>query len=138
MFRFFRQSRLGGKRLMSVGDLPPPPRRISGIAQTAGWIAGAVLGTAAVAAGFYAFDEYFREQNANAGTATRSRPMGELKIGGSFELTDQDGKRRSSSEFKGKYMLIYFGFANCPDFVICLSLLLMISKINNSVIIFSF
>jgi protein SCO1/2 len=36
-------------------------------------------------------------------------------VGGSFMLTDQSGQSRSDAEFRGKLMLIYFGFTHCPD-----------------------
>ena len=36
-------------------------------------------------------------------------------IGGSFALTDQDGRPRSDADFRGKLMLVYFGFTYCPD-----------------------
>ena len=36
-------------------------------------------------------------------------------IGGPFTLTDQHGKMRSDAEFRGKLMIIYFGYAFCPD-----------------------
>jgi len=36
-------------------------------------------------------------------------------IGGPFQLTDQNGRKRSSDEFRGKLMAIYFGFTYCPD-----------------------
>jgi protein SCO1/2 len=36
-------------------------------------------------------------------------------IGAPFTLIDQDGHRRSSADFSGRYMLIYFGYAQCPD-----------------------
>lgn len=36
-------------------------------------------------------------------------------VGGPFTLIDQNGATRSDSEFRGKLMLIYFGYTNCPD-----------------------
>jgi protein SCO1/2 len=36
-------------------------------------------------------------------------------IGGPFTLTDHTGRRRSDTEFRGKLMLIYFGYTFCPD-----------------------
>ena len=37
------------------------------------------------------------------------------EFGGSFSLTDQYGKRRADTDFRGKYMLIFFGYTYCPD-----------------------
>ncbi|MCP1841631.1 cytochrome oxidase Cu insertion factor (SCO1/SenC/PrrC family) [Bradyrhizobium sp. USDA 4524] len=36
-------------------------------------------------------------------------------VGGPFALTDQAGHERTDKEFRGKLMLIYFGFTTCPD-----------------------
>jgi cytochrome oxidase Cu insertion factor (SCO1/SenC/PrrC family) len=45
----------------------------------------------------------------------RTVTTGTADVGGPFTLTDQDGKKRSLSDFRGKYVLIYFGYSFCPD-----------------------
>jgi cytochrome oxidase Cu insertion factor (SCO1/SenC/PrrC family) len=40
---------------------------------------------------------------------------GHGSVGGPFTLTDQNGKQRSDSEFRGKLMIVYFGYTFCPD-----------------------
>lgn len=40
---------------------------------------------------------------------------GRGSVGGPFTLTDQSGKPRSDTEFRGKLMIIYFGYTFCPD-----------------------
>jgi len=52
--------------------------------------------------------------------AESTRLMSELmsgkgQVGGPFTLLDQTGKKRSLAEFKGKVVLIYFGYMSCPD-----------------------
>ena len=32
-----------------------------------------------------------------------------------FELTDHKGKIRTEENFEGRWLLVFFGFANCPD-----------------------
>lgn len=39
----------------------------------------------------------------------------EVRIGGPFALTDQDGAPRTDKDFHGWYLLMFFGFTNCPD-----------------------
>jgi protein SCO1/2 len=36
-------------------------------------------------------------------------------IGGSFSLTDQNGKKVTDADFRGKIMLVFFGYTHCPD-----------------------
>lgn len=36
-------------------------------------------------------------------------------IGGAFALTDHNGQPRTDADFRGKLMLVYFGFTYCPD-----------------------
>jgi len=43
------------------------------------------------------------------------RTAGIADIGGPFHLTDQNGKPRSDADFRGKLMLVEFGYTFCPD-----------------------
>jgi len=36
-------------------------------------------------------------------------------VGGPFTLRDADGKLRSLADFRGRLVLLYFGYASCPD-----------------------
>ncbi|KAF9577260.1 Cu-binding protein, partial [Lunasporangiospora selenospora] len=66
---------------------------------------------------------YFRQEKKRieearveeARLARASVTYGKPKIGGPFSLIDQDGVQTTNEDFKGRYMLIYFGFTNCPD-----------------------
>ena len=40
---------------------------------------------------------------------------GRGRVGGPFTLTDQTGKQRSDTDFRGKLMIVYFGYTYCPD-----------------------
>jgi len=46
-------------------------------------------------------------------------------VGGPFQLTDHTGKIRSDADFRGKLLLVYFGYTYCPD--VCPADLLQIS-----------
>ena len=48
-------------------------------------------------------------------TPLSEAPLAGATIGGDFNLTDQDGKKRNFKEFDGSYRLVYFGYTNCPD-----------------------
>lgn len=52
------------------------------------------------------------------------------KIGGPFELTDHTGATRTDKDFRGKFMLVYFGYTFCPD-VCPTALQVMIEAIKN-------
>lgn len=39
----------------------------------------------------------------------------EITIGGPFELVSHEGKTITDADFKGRYMLFFFGYSFCPD-----------------------
>ena len=42
-------------------------------------------------------------------------PALENLFAGSFNLVDHDGQPRSDKDFRGRYMLVFFGYSFCPD-----------------------
>lgn len=48
-------------------------------------------------------------------SASRMAPSPAAQVGGPFTLTDQTGKTVTDADFRGRHMLIYFGYTFCPD-----------------------
>ena len=38
-----------------------------------------------------------------------------VPIGGAFELIDEKGQRVTDADYRGRWMLVFFGYTNCPD-----------------------
>lgn len=62
-----------------------------------------------------------------------SKPRNDLELGegaalinAEFTLQDASGKTVKASDFRGRYLLVYFGFTHCPD--ICPTSLLLMSN----------
>ena len=56
---------------------------------------------------------------AEARSAEATKLLNELasgkQVGGDFTLTDHNGRKRSLGEFRGRLVLLYFGYTSCPD-----------------------
>ena len=55
---------------------------------------------------------------------------GHGSVGGPFTLTDQTGKPRGDTDFRGKLMIVYFGYTYCPD--VCPTDLMAITQALNA------
>ncbi|MCJ1304455.1 Cu-binding protein [Hypocenomyce scalaris] len=61
---------------------------------------------------------YFRYEKARMErkrVAEAAKGMGRPKVGGKFELVDQEGRVFTEDGMRGKFSLVYFGFTHCPD-----------------------
>lgn len=100
----------GGNQQQREGQERRKPRK-SHI--TKPWLAlGAVTVFGAAVAKLYA---HLKEEQMQSNAQVHTTSVGKAKIGGDFELVDSKGRPVSSKDFRGQYMLIYFGFTKCPD-----------------------
>ncbi|KAI9778265.1 MAG: Cu-binding protein [Geoglossum umbratile] len=61
---------------------------------------------------------YFRFEKARIERnriAEAAKGIGKPKVGGKFELVNQDGQPYTDEDMRGKFALVYFGFTHCPD-----------------------
>lgn len=61
-------------------------------------------------------NENIARKSGNVAPTERKTTASQIQIGGNFQLVDQEGNTRKLTEFRGKYVVLYFGFANCPDY----------------------
>ncbi|KAI8961825.1 SCO1 protein [Daldinia sp. FL1419] len=77
------------------------------------WKAGLLF--VLTSAGLVWYFEYEKKRMQRKRVAEATKGVGKPKVGGDFELIDQDGRPFSSKDLKGRYSLVYFGFTHCPD-----------------------
>lgn len=66
----------------------------------------AVLAVIAAGAALWTFFNSPSPQTTSSGTAS---------VGGPFTLVDQQGRTVTDESFRGRWMLVFFGFTHCPD-----------------------
>ena len=74
-------------------------------------VAGAVLPTLAAAP--LALGQ--EPDQARAARLMDDLMWGRGSVGGPFELIDHTGTKRTDADFRGKLLLVYFGYTYCPD-----------------------
>ena len=66
--------------------------------------------------GFTAFSVFITQGEQQAVSPTIDpQSEGKALIGGDFTLTNQDGAVVRDADFRGRVMLVFFGFTHCPD-----------------------
>lgn len=55
------------------------------------------------------------ERRADAGRLMAELMSGRHPVGGPFVLSDSAGRRVALEDFRGRLVLLYFGYATCPD-----------------------
>ena len=95
---------------MALSDGPAGPgARVPRLRSLLGfWLALACLHLCAPAAA----DE---PAEPSAATLIEALLSGREPVGGPFDLTDHMGRRRTDAEFRGKLVVLYFGYTHCPD-----------------------
>jgi len=74
------------------------------------WLAYGLIAVAMVAVGAV----WLRQGDFAASVAGVAVPGG-VSVGGPFALTDDHGRAVTDASFRGRWMLIYFGYTFCPD-----------------------
>ncbi len=88
-------------------DAAPQPR--GGGMKVLALLIGVVIVAFAVGIGGY---EYFEQRNENQ---TAGQGDGAPQIGGPFTLVDHDGNTVTDETYRGRYIMVFFGFTYCPD-----------------------
>ena len=70
-------------------------------------------GIAAAATGWALWQQTPKDRSATE--LMEALMWGREPVGGPFALIDHDGRRRTDTDFRGKLLLIYFGFTLCSD-----------------------
>lgn len=67
------------------------------------------------AASLMGFIYYLDQRKAQNRKKLQRAAVGKMAIGGPFSLTTHEKKPVTDKDFRGQWLLIYFGFTHCPD-----------------------
>ena len=73
---------------------------------------GVVVASVSLLVGYFEIEKYkLQKKKEESKMASYGKPF----VGGPFSLVDHFGRPVTDLDFRGKYMLIYFGYTFCPD-----------------------
>jgi len=78
-------------------------------------VASLIAGGVVFSGGLAAAGEQASEEQGSAAQMMDDLMYGRGTVGGPFTLTDHAGRQRSDAEFRGRLMIVYFGYTFCPD-----------------------
>ncbi|KAI1708581.1 SCO1/SenC domain-containing protein [Ditylenchus destructor] len=99
------------EQLLREGKIDPQSQHSGFSAWVNGKTVTLVLGTIGIGVGYVIYDR----SSKTSSVVSKSATVGKSLIGGEWELLNTEGKLQSSKDFLGKWVLMYFGFTNCPD-----------------------
>ncbi len=98
------------RRPLSSGAPSPPPEQPPPPRGPLGWgSVGALVVLGGVVVSYYS---WLRERRIKV---LQIKSLGRPAIGGPFSLVTHEGRPVTDADFRGKYLLVYFGFTYCPD-----------------------
>ena len=103
---------------------PPPPSPPKALLGPISW--PTLFLTLATGCGVVFYYNIVRSRK-QADSASRVESYGKPLLGGPWSLVDSQGVPRTSGDYLGKYVLLYFGFTFCPD--ICPNELVKMAKV---------
>lgn len=77
------------------------------------WISVGLLAVSGI--GLVAYYNYEKSKLAQRREESKSQSYGKPLVGGPWSLVNHDGLPVTDLDYRGKYLLMYFGYTFCPD-----------------------
>lgn len=99
----------GNETPKSKTEVPAPPQKTTRLGLIVGLIAVVVM------AGLIYVMQKQNRATAPGSAVSASKQTAVASIGGPFTLTDHNGRKVTEQDFRGKFLLVMFGYTYCPD-----------------------